>query len=352
MVGNRSRLYHDHPDWILRDRVTGRPIVQWAHYGEYRWHKRSEEYYILDTTHPDAFEYLRQVFRIWRNDWGSEYFKTDFMHYGSEYGPDRAIYHTPGLTRMEIWRRVAEMIRTEIGDATWLGSGCPLWASVGLVDGVRVSNDVGVQWQGELSAQSLLRDLAGRNFANHILWQIDPDSILLREQFHALTEAEICALAIYAGMSGGVMITGDDLKTLSPERLRLWKLILSAQQRSCQFPFSGQTALVYERSRGGGSNNQHEMRAIDPVLVQVRRTNASERDEAAVFLFNTGEYTVQRTYPIAAVGLHGPLHVFDWTANSMWPDPVDHLSVTLAPHHGALLFLDRQPIYDAPEHLP
>jgi len=30
-------------------------------YGEFRWHKRSEEYYVLDATHPDAFEYLRQI---------------------------------------------------------------------------------------------------------------------------------------------------------------------------------------------------------------------------------------------------------------------------------------------------
>ena len=26
-------------------------------------------------------------------EWGCEYFKTDFMHFGSEYGPDRAVWH-------------------------------------------------------------------------------------------------------------------------------------------------------------------------------------------------------------------------------------------------------------------
>ncbi|MCX7841440.1 MAG: hypothetical protein N2559_18565, partial [Anaerolineae bacterium] len=71
--------------------------------------------YILDATHPEAFEYLRGVFRTWRHDWGCEYFKTDFMFWGAEYGPDRAAYHTPGLSRMEVWHRVARMIREEIG---------------------------------------------------------------------------------------------------------------------------------------------------------------------------------------------------------------------------------------------
>jgi alpha-galactosidase len=116
MVGNRSRLYREHPDWVAQD-AAGGPLTQWKLYGEFRWHKRSEEYYILDTTHPDAFEYLRRVFNVWRREWNCAYFKTDFMFWGAEHGPDRARWHTPGMTRIEIWRRVAEMIRAEIGDA-------------------------------------------------------------------------------------------------------------------------------------------------------------------------------------------------------------------------------------------
>ncbi|MGB8984259.1 MAG: glycoside hydrolase family 36 protein, partial [Anaerolineales bacterium] len=194
MVGNRSHLYRDHPDWVVKDRENGKPLTHMRFYAEFRWHKRSEEYYILDATHPDAFEYLRNVFHTWRHEWGCEYFKTDFMHFGSEYGPDRAVWHTPGMTRIEIWRRVAEMIRAEIGEALWLGCGCPLWASIGLVDGVRIGRDVGISWGGDYSAQSLLRDQACRNFANHILWQSDPDCVLLRERFSDLSEEEIKTL--------------------------------------------------------------------------------------------------------------------------------------------------------------
>jgi alpha-galactosidase len=341
MVGNRSRLYQNHPDWVVRDRKTGSPLVQWRWVGEERWHKLSEEYYILDATHPDAFEYLRQVFRTWRNEWGCEYFKTDFMHFGSDHGPDRAIWHTPGLTRMEIWRKVAEMIREEIGDAIWVGCGCPLWASVGLVDAIRIGNDVGVDWKGRLSAQSLLNDLATRNFANHILWQADPDCILLRNKHHNLTDQEVRSLAIYAGMSGGVQLTSDNLQELSNDRLRLWKFILEMDSNGCTFPFLGSYAVVYDRVQPNYPSNLigHEARLLDPVLVQVRPKINSKSDVSAVFIFNTGEYAVQRSFPLHSLGLNGPLWVFDWIKDQASPETVNHLSLTIDAHDGVILLL-------------
>lgn len=326
MVGNRSRLYREHPDWVVQDRQTGGPLVQMHFYEEFRWHKRSEEYYILDTTHPAALDYLRQVFHVWRHEWGCEYFKTDFMHFGSEHGPDRAVWHTPGLSRVEIWRRTAEVIREAIGDALWLGCGCPLWASVGLVDGVRIGNDVGVVWHGVRSAQSLLQNQATRNFANGILWRGDPDCILIRERFHHLTDSELRSLALYAGMSGGVLTTSDALDELSAERLKLWKLILNPNPTGCDFPLLGQS---------------------DPVLVQVRRSARG----ANVFIFNTSDEPMQRRYPLSMLGLSAPKFVYDWTAGRRWETPVEHLAVTLAPHDGALFFLEDAPILTPPETL-
>jgi hypothetical protein len=324
MVGNRSRLYREHPDWVVRERERNAPLVHWKLYAEFRWHKRSEEYYILDATHPDAFEYLQRVFRTWRREWGCEYFKTDFMFWGAEYGPDRARWYRDGMTRIEIWRRVAEMIREEIGDALWLGCGCPLWASVGWVDGVRIGRDVSVEWRGDLSAQSLLRDAATRNFANHILWQADPDCILLRERFHHLTDAQQRSLALYAGMIGGVTMTSDALDELSPERLRLWKLLLAPG--TARFPFLGQS---------------------DPVLVQVRAGKPS-----AVLIFNTSNAPVERTYTFAALGIDDVQYVYDWTNKTLEVCKTARVSVTLAPHDSVLLFFSHAPMDSVPEQLP
>ncbi|MBE2267222.1 MAG: alpha-galactosidase [Anaerolinea sp.] len=346
MVGNRSKLFRDHPDWIVTDRETGKPITPMSFYGEFRWHKRSEEYYILDTTHPDAFAYLREVFRVWRDEWGCGYFKTDFMHFGSEYGADRAVWHTPGMTRIEIWRRTAEMIREVIGeDALWLGCGCPLWASVGLVDAVRIGRDVGVEWRGDYSAQSMLRDSMMRNFGRSLLWLADPDCILLRDRFHHLSDVEVRSLAIYAGMAGKVIMTSDNLAELSPERLRLWKLLVKgANGGHCAYPLLGKSTLLY----GTDARGRAEGRAVDPVIVQRR----DGRIGTAIFILNGGETTVERVYPLHVLGIRLPLYAYDWTADRAYPEPVDRIAVTLAPHDGALIFLSNEPILSAPDRLP
>lgn len=333
MVGNRSRLYREHPDWVVRDRVTGGPLAHLRFYAEFRWHKRSEEYYILDTTHPTAFAWLREVFRVWREEWGCGYFKTDFMHFGSEYGPDRAVWHQPGLTRIEPWRRTAEMIRTVIGDAVWLGCGCPLWASVGLVDGIRIGRDIGIEWKGNHSAESLLRDQATRNFGHGILWQADPDCVLLRDKFHHLADHEVRSLALYAGMTGGVALTSDALDELTPERLRLWQLVLSAGPGGCHFPCLGRAG-----PEGAG---------LDPVLVQVR-TNAE--GGAAVFVFNPTDTPQHRVYPLRQLGLPAPLSARFWPTGET--GRLDELQLALPPRDSALILLSPNASWGQPDRLP
>jgi alpha-galactosidase len=353
MVGNRSHLFRDHPDWVIKDKMNGEPLTHMRFYSEFRWHKRSEEYYILDTTHPDAFAYLREVFRTWRYEWGCEYFKTDFMYFGSEYGPDRGLWHTPGTTRIEIWRRAAEMIREEIGDALWLGCGCPLWASIGLVDAVRIGRDVGVAWSGNYSAQSLLRDQACRNFANQILWQSDPDCVLLRERFHDLSDEEIKSLALYAGMTGGVTITSDHLGELSAERLRLWRLILPEERTSCDFPLLGQSDIFYERQFVHSHADQKHLvpNAEDPMLIQVRHPRR-EGALGAIFFLNTAGHIVQRTDPLADLGIKHPVYLYSWENQSSSEQLEEKIALTLPGHHSALYFFSNEPIKERPLQLP
>ena len=255
LIGNRSRLYADHPDWAVQRADGGGPLVRMRFYGEFRWHKRSEEYYVLDVTHPEAADYIRAVFRTWHRDWGARYFKTDFMNAGMEYGPGEARWHESGLSRVEIWRRMATIIREEIGDSLWLGCGCPLWASVGLVDAVRIGRDIGVTWNGEYSAESLLRDQLTRNHASGILWQADPDCVLLRDRFHELTDDEVRSLLLFAGLSGGVLMTSDKLDEVPEERAKLFAALLKSPKLKCSFPELGSATdrIVQKIERPDGS---------------------------------------------------------------------------------------------------
>ena len=325
-VGNRSQLYQNHPDWVIKDRSTGKPLVQMQFYGEFRWHKRSEEYYILDCTHPQAIQYLKDVFSIWHNDWGCDYFKTDFMFLGSEYGPERAVYHTPGLSRIQIWRKTAEAIRKSIGDALWVGCGCPLWASVGLVEAVRIGRDMGVSWRGERAASDLLQDLANRNFGNQILWQTDPDCILLRNNFHHLSEIEIRSLAIYAGMTGGVMMTSDKLDELSPDRIDLFREFAQKQKMICDFPLVGKT---YEFSETGH----------DPIIVQTQQPISNDDHDILLFIFNTGEEPIKRIFDLEKLNMPTTSKLMNWFTGENHYLKDNELKIELGPHDGVLFVI-------------
>ena len=317
LVGNRSRLYREHPDWVVRDAATGGPLATMTFYGEFRWHKRSEEYYVLDVTNPEAEAYLRHAFRTWREDWGCGYFKTDFMHAGSAYGPDRAAWHLQGLTRIEVWMRMARLIREEIGEAVWLGCGCPLWAPAGLVDAVRIGRDMGVEWGGERPADTLLRDQMTRNFGHGILWQADPDCILLRDRFHAFSDREVEGLALLAGLSGGVTMTSDHLGELSPERRALWHFVLGdGFAARCNYPLLG---------------------AADPVIVQVRPPQGGRR--GFLFALNTAAEAQDRRFDLAALGLAGAMRLRfrAWPTGDEQECAEETIAVVL-PAHGWRLF--------------
>jgi alpha-galactosidase len=274
MVGNRSRLFAEHPDWVVRERATGAPLVQVTFYGEFRWHKRSEEYYVLDITHPGAEAWLRHVLRTWTRDWGARYLKTDFMYFGAEHGPDRAAWHRPGMSRIAVWRRMGAIIREEIGDALWLGCGCPLWASVGLVDAVRIGRDAGVSWSGERPAQSLLRDQVTRGHAAGRLWQADPDCILLRDRYHHLTDAQVEGLALFAGLSGGVLMTSDHLGDLTSEREALFAALARLEVAGCSYPsLGGDEATIVQRARLADGRTL-ELR-LDPATGESRCTDGA-----------------------------------------------------------------------------
>lgn len=351
LVGNRSQLYRDHPDWVLLDASTGKPKLWAAFYGEQRLGTmRSEEYYILDTTVPEALDYLRTVFRTWKQDWGVQAFKVDFSYLGADYGPDEVTYRTPGMTRIEVWRRFAEMVRQEIGDdGIWIGSGQPLWAGAGLSDTVRIAGDVGVVWTGNgPSALPLLQSLPFRNFANHILWQIDPDALLLRTQYHYLTDAEVRSLALFAGMSGGVMMTSDDLDQLPPDRISLWKMLLSNSKQSCAYPRFGRDEIVYVPYQAGDGQPPVPIAFTEPVITQVRKFAGGT---AIVHILNTSAQSQTRTFSMSDLALDGPRVVNDWFQPLRAPDAqasVSQVTVTLEGHGSSLLYMTTAPVTALP----
>ena len=200
-----SHLFGQHPDWFVKD-DKGDPLPSnKVTFGGWR----KGPWYALDGTHPDARAHLENLFRTLRDDWGVRYFKLDANVWGALHG---GRFHDPKATRVEAYRRGMGAIRKGAGDAFVLGCNHPVWASLGLIDGSRTSGDVARKWPVmERSA----RETLSRNWQNGRLWWNDPDCLLLtadvpepRLAFHAAT--------VFA--AGGLVLSGDDLTRIDPDR--------------------------------------------------------------------------------------------------------------------------------------
>jgi alpha-galactosidase len=160
-----------HPEWLVRG-DDGAPLI-----GGRNW---DHDQYVLDTTHPEAAEYLTEVYATLYG-WGIDFYKIDFVYAGAMPGRRHE-----DLPQLEVYRRGIQLIRDAVRDSYLLGCGAPILPSVGLVDAMRVSPDTEPHVEpldGDMS-QPGSRPAAvtgrGRAFQHGRFWVNDPDCILAR----------------------------------------------------------------------------------------------------------------------------------------------------------------------------
>lgn len=203
-----SHLFEQHPEWFVKDE-SGAPLrSDRVTFGGWR----RGPWYVVDGTHPEAQAHLEHVFRTMRQEWGCTYFKLDANFWGAIHG---GRFHDPRATRIEAYRRGMQAITRGAGDAFILGCNHPIWASTGLVHGSRSSNDIKRTWDrvATTGKQNLYR-----NWQNGRLWWNDPDAVVLTGDLSD-EEFRFHASVIYA--SGGMVLSGDDLTTISAERMAM-----------------------------------------------------------------------------------------------------------------------------------
>jgi alpha-galactosidase len=221
LMGEKSRLWKEHREWAVQYR-SEKPFIALQNWGQ--------DCYALDLTRPDVIDWLKTVFRTICADWGFDYVKIDFIYAGAVNG----IRHDPEVTRTLAYRRGLEAVREAVGERFILGCGNPMGASIGLVDGARISADVAPfwhppggsaetarNWMSAPAAFNAVRNSITRWWMHGRLWQNDPDCLLLRDSETALSPEEVQALATIVAMSGGMILDSDDLTRLSDQR-RQW----------------------------------------------------------------------------------------------------------------------------------
>ncbi len=226
MIGQKSRLWQEHPDWAVQYK-TERPYIAMINWGQ--------ECYAMDLTRPDVIEWLEAIFRKVFDEWGYDYVKVDFLYAGAVDG----IRNDPNVTRAQAYRRGIETIRSTAGERFILGCGMPVGPSVGIINGARIGPDVTPFWypaglprqagRSDLSSPSVInsaRNVLNRFWMHGRLWLNDPDCLLARDSETVLNLEEIRTLVALIGMSGGMMLDSDDLTRLSPERRKLVSMLL------------------------------------------------------------------------------------------------------------------------------
>ncbi len=229
IAGAKSRLFAEHPDWLVSR--TGGPAIALINW--------QQTCYALDLTHPAVIAWLDELFRTICDDWGYDYVKIDFIFAGAVDG----VRHDPNVTRAQAYRRGLETIRDAVGNRFVLACGNPMGPSVGLADGARIGPDVAPYWYpmargaarstlSDPSALNSIRNTITRFWMHGRLWMNDPDCLLVRETDTALAGDEVRALATVIGLSGGMVLSSDNLPKLSPAHQELISLLLPVYGRS------------------------------------------------------------------------------------------------------------------------
>lgn len=166
-----SDLFLNHPDWFVKGE-DGLPLCSAdVTYGGWRL----GPWYMLDTSHPDAIEYLKTVFTTMKNEYGCNYFKLDANMWGAL--PFGKRYKD--CTAIEAYRMGMAAICEAVGeDGFVLGCNAPLWPSLGLVHGMRISNDITRSW-GRIRQVSY--ECFRRQYLNGKFWMNDPDCAVYDE---------------------------------------------------------------------------------------------------------------------------------------------------------------------------
>ncbi len=217
-----SHLFQQHPDWFMKgDDGQPLPSSQVTFQG---W--RHGPWYALDGTNPAVQKHLENVFRTMRQEWGVTYFKLDANFWGAMHGGRLS---DPNATRIEAYRRGMQAVLRGSGDSFILGCNHPVWASFGLIHGSRSSGDISRKWA---TFETVARQNLNRNWQNGRLWWNDPDAVTLSGNLPA---EEYRFHATMAMATGGLVLSGDDLSTLPPDRLATLKKLLPPTGVAAEF---------------------------------------------------------------------------------------------------------------------
>lgn len=195
--------------------------------------------FAIDTTNPAASRLIEETASALRES-GFTYLKLDFTYAASVDAARRA-----PATKAEALKAGLAAIRRGAGDdCLLLGCGMPLWPAIGLVDAMRIGQDVAPTWEPEVEIEGLTESLPSTRsaFGNTVararmhrrLWVNDPDCVMLRRSETSLTEEEIRRWADLVADSGQLLLISDDLALVAD--VDYWRSLVARSEGADGLP--------------------------------------------------------------------------------------------------------------------
>jgi len=219
------------PDWILRNNKNKPVVAMWnPNWGIFRYA------YALDISRPDFQNYLVEMFET-LYEYDFRFFKLDFLFAACLPGK----YYQKDKTSLQILRDGLMLIKDAVKDSLILGCGCPIEAGIGIVDSMRVGNDVTPYWSNfidrvigrgfeQLSTKNCIRNTLARSFTHNKLFKNDPDCLITRHTQNRLSDSERFTLGNINALSGGPLMISDDLSSLEPDSMNLLSNVFKLQE--------------------------------------------------------------------------------------------------------------------------
>ncbi len=310
VASEHSEIFRDRPDWFVRDEDNN-PIVV----GENPlW---LGKFYALDLTNPKVLDHIRGIFTKLKED-GFEYFKIDFLYHAAILG--RRFDQT--VTRAQAIRKGLSVIREAVGNDMILGCGAPIGPCVGMVNMMRIGNDIATDWRYDWGGgvyECTVNTMTRANMHDR-LWVNDPDCVLVRQDDNNLTIAEIRLWLNVVALSGGAILLSDRMMEVSKERLSLIDRILP--------PYRKRAIAV------DALDNEN------PTTFALK-VESPLGEWVVLGLVNLNEKPIDVRVPLKAIGLNPrqPHHVFDFWDEEYHGLVEEEIAIFGLERHSSRLFM-------------
>lgn len=212
-------FYNAHQSWFLHDASGNAKLGTW--FGTY----------IVDFSHPAVQQYLYGIYRKMTVDWGYDYFKLDGENATRDiWATNRVRAYDPTLDGDTAFRGALVRIREAMNsrDGVFFSACGPVYPteSIGIVQSARLGGDIVNFSPSDPSAahseapsfrcvRTALEGMRRGYYTHNIAWYTDPDGVLLRPP---LTDEEVRTWFSVAGLTGQLVMLGDDMPALPAER--------------------------------------------------------------------------------------------------------------------------------------